>query len=1040
MVTALLHPLNIFILGFGGGFLIPLLNRVSKAWAGFALVSILMAMALIVIATLISLLSGSPDVEILTGGSTPPYSINLRMGIAECIFCLGVLTIALLGTVYILHETYSVFLIYLIIVTGLQGLVMTRDLFNLFVFIEVVSIGTYGLLALGSRPAAQSASFKYIMATVLASAFLLLGIALLYAATGLLNIDFLIARRSEIVGLIAFAGLAFILGALLVELKPFPANGWGLDVYETAPAPIAAFISAAVSAGVFFALYKLLPLFDTHLHLIAFLGVVTFVFSNIVGLRQDNAQRLLGCSSIAQMGLLVAALALLYPTGGGTMPLVVVGLFVNHLLAKAGLFWIAAYVGKRSIDDFAVLMKRPLLLITFCVFFAALAGLPPFPGFWAKWHLVLTLAAAENYSWIFAILVGSLLEAAYLFRWFGRVVHLNSDTADHQTDHNPWLLLPPVAAALFLLVCGFYGAVLAGLSQHWLVVPILGGIGVYLIDALPGRTKSAIVSLIILAIGFWSVGDLSGISFLFAALLSAGAFVLSLACLYRSDRRPGFHALLTVMLLSLLMLPRSTTSLEFFFVWELITLSSYLLILRGRNAEHDAQRYLLFSLVAAFFLLAGFAIAAAVSGTTDLTALRSAGSESAASFLLFAVGFLIKAGAIGVHVWVAGAYAEAEDDLSAMLSALVSKVPVFGLLIGTYIAIRSETNLNIAYAVGVIGMLTTLLGAMLALREDDMKRMLAYSSMSQLGYIVTAIALTSHLGWVTAFYLTAHHLMVKGILFLSVAAIILRTGVRRFSDLGGLARRMPLTFALSAFAILAMSGLPPLTGFGGKWLLLSSMMGKQWYVLVVVGVLSTFVGFLYMWHFLSAVFVEKPRRNVEQIDEAPWALLVPQTLLALGIIVMAFYPKLLLEPLSQAIDPYFASTLIWYGMSLELIYGAWNPLPTMLYAVAGSAGLFGLILFIRRLRRSNDVGRSPEALSPSGNESVYDYCTSACSTLTPPCAVGFWNAVAAGTMACSDWVRRIYNGDGQLYNLYVLYYLILLFIACGGAQELWRPH
>ena len=82
------------------------------------------------------------------------------------------------------------------------------------------------------------------------------------------------------------------------------------------------------------------------------------------------------------------------------------------------------------------------------------------------------------------------------------------------------------------------------------------------------------------------------------------------------------------------------------------------------------------------------------------------------------------------------------------------------------------------YVLGWIGMLTTLAGAMMAVRQDDMKRMLAYSSMSQLGYIVTAIALMSHLGWVTALYLVANHLMVKGILFLTAAAVILRTGTR----------------------------------------------------------------------------------------------------------------------------------------------------------------------------------------------------------------------------------------------------------------------
>ena len=103
------------------------------------------------------------------------------------------------------------------------------------------------------------------MATVLASTFFLLGTVLLYAVTGMLNIDDLIDGRNAIAGPIGFAALMFLLACLLIELKPFPANGWGLDVYETAQASVAALISVGVSAGVFFALLKLLPLFQDQL-------------------------------------------------------------------------------------------------------------------------------------------------------------------------------------------------------------------------------------------------------------------------------------------------------------------------------------------------------------------------------------------------------------------------------------------------------------------------------------------------------------------------------------------------------------------------------------------------------------------------------------------------------------------------------------------------------------------------------------------------------------------------------------------------------
>jgi formate hydrogenlyase subunit 3/multisubunit Na+/H+ antiporter MnhD subunit len=1019
MVGSLLHPLNIFILGLGGGFLIPLLNRLGKTWVVAGFTAALAAMTLISVFCAVRLFYGAEPIDILTGGSTPPYSINLRMGLAEAFAATSVNLIGLLGAFYFVREKYAVMLLYLVIVMGIQGMVMTRDMFNLFVFLEIVSIATYGLLSIGSTTAALSAAFKFLMATIVASTLFLLGTMLLYAVTGMLNIDDLIANRAAIEGPVGFVALMLLLACLLLELKPFPANGWGLDVYETAPSSVASLIATGVSAGVLFALYNLFPLFENHAEVIAILGGVTFVVSNLIGLAQTKAQRLLGYSSVGQMGLVSMALALLHLFDAeAATPLVVGGLFVNHLLAKAGLFWLAGYVGEENIEDWWVFTDRSVIF--FALLLCAIAGLPPFPAFWAKWQLIFALASGEGYVWIALVLLGSLLEAAYLFRWFGQSLHRPTDSS--VTRRDPLSLLPVLGAALLLFVCGYGAARLAGLNSLWVAVPFAAGAAVYLLDGLTGRAKAVLVFVLLALDGYWIIRGMSGINFLFAVLLFGGSLTLTIACLYRDDDRPGFYPLLAVLLLSLSGLPHASTSLEFFFLFELVTLSSYFLIARRRQAVADAFSYLIFSLAAGYFLLAGFAIAHAVTGSEALAVLHTSGKGTGVVFALLAIGFLIKAGTIGVHVWLPGAYAEAEDDVSAMLSAVVSKVPIFGLMVGTYAAILSEADLSLAHVLGWIGMLTALASAMLAVQQDDVKRMLAYSSMSQLGYIVTAIALMSHLGWVTALYLTANHLMTKGILFLVAAAIILRTGARTFADLGGLARPMPLTFAAAAIAIVAMSGLPPLAGFGGKWLLLSAMMEKGWYGPIAMGLLATFVGFLYMARFIQAIFLDPPKSA--RVAEAPAALLVSQYLLILGIVVMSFFPKLLIVPISEAIDPYFASMLVWDGMSLEMIYGYWNPVPVMSAAVAVSALLFAVLWLLRR--KSDEAANSQRRIL-----GFYAFYKSAFAALTPALSSSFWDAVAAGSTALAGTTRRIYNGNGQTYTLYVLSYFVVLYAACG---------
>ncbi|KQV66323.1 proton-conducting transporter membrane subunit [Rhizobium sp. Root1220] len=1022
MVDGLLQPLNIFLLGLGGGFLIPLLYRIAKPLPAVGFIVALLGMTAISCVCLWKVHNGGSTIEVLTAGSAPPFSINLRFGPWEGFFSACVNIVAVLGAWHLwgrLRSSYAALLLYLILIMGINGMVMTRDLFNQFVFLEIMSIGTYGLLGLERTPAALAASFKYIMATVLASSFFLLGAGLLYHVTGTLNIDGMITNRAMITGPIGVTALLFVLSCLVLELKPFPANGWGLDVYETANSGIAALVSVGVSAGVFFALLKLLPLFEDHLGILAVSGGITFLFSNLVGLRQTSVQRMLGYSSIAQMGLLTLALALLHQLDAvQALPLVVGGLFVNHLLAKAGLFWLAGIVQRRDIDGWSDIARNPLLLTILAVFLVAISGLPPFPGFWAKWELVMQAAAGERYVWIAVILVGSLLEAAYMFRWFKHATR--PLTGEAEVKPQAGRLGPVAACAALLFASGCGAATLAGAASLLLAAPLVVGMALCLLDWLPGRIKCVLMLVAVLVVGLWIAHDIDGLRRLFAMLLLAGGLVVAFASLYRTDPRRGFYPMMAILLLSITSLLRASTSLEFFFHWEIVTLSSYFLIAQRRDAHPYVLQFLLFSLVSAFCLLAGFGIAASANGTTALAAFATAGPAAAPAFMFLAIGFLIKAGAVGVHVWLPGAYAEADDDLSAMLSAVVSKVAVFGLFMVTYLAIRSEVGLEMAHVMGWIGLLTTIAGALMAFQQSDIKRMLGYSSMSQIGYIITAIALMSHLGWVTAFYLVANHLMVKGILFLAAAAVILRTGTRLFDQTGGLAGKMPLTFAAVAIALISMSGLPPLAGFGGKWLLLSAMVDRGWYGLAIVGILATFIGFLYMFRFGYSIFLGPRKPAHADVREAPLPLLVSQFVLVLAIFVLSFFPKLLMDRVSAAIDPYFASTLVWEGMSLETIYGYWNPIPVMAASVAAAAALFGVFLLIYRTGRGRTI--------PVSTAHFYGFYRAIFAPLVTPLANLLWDGVCGLTIGAAGLVRQIYTGNGQTYALHVLYYVIAIYL------------
>lgn len=1006
------QPILIFVFGIGGGFLIPILYKLGTRWlhAGFAVA--LAGMALVGLASVLTVVQTGAPIEVLTAGFAPPLSINLRFGLAEGAVSFSVTAMAGLLAAALwdrLRQNYVALLLYVILVMGINGMILTRDLFNLFVFLEIVSIGTYGLLGLVGSRAGIQAALKYVMATVIASTLFLLGAVLVYAVTGQLNIDLLIDGRAALTGQTAGIAVTMLLACLLIELKPFPANGWALDVYETVPPALAAFLSVCASAGMLFAVYKLLPLFAGQLDLIVASSALTFLASNLIGLRQHKVQRLLGYSSVGQMALAVLALAELTRSGAEALiPLVVFGVFINHLLAKAGLFCLAGAMGAEDLREALGLTRRPALVGGLALFVAAISALPPFPGFWAKWELILHLARADHPELIAILLAGSLMEAAYLFRWFIRAITPN------EARPLPWpplrLGLPLVAMAGLLVGLGVTFASLVGAANLALFLPLIAGAGLLLIEPLPSQRLKTAVMLAVVAGGALLMPVAQGIAGLFAPLLLAGGLVIAAAALAQSGARPLFAPLMAVLLLSIQSLLRAGTGLEFYVAWEFITLSSFFLIAQGRNALPEVLHFLVFSLGAAFLIMAGFALIAAQTGSPHLAALAQAGPEARAGFALLAAGFLVKLAAFGLHVWMPPAYAEAHDDVTAMLSAVVSKVAVFGLLMTVYVAGQSALGADPAHGLAWIGMATTVTGALMALCQNDLKRLLAFSSMSQLGYIIMAVALTGHLGWVTALYLVANHMLVKGILFLAAAAFILRTGTRRLDDLAGVGRAMPLSLAVVAVALLSMSGLPPLMGFGGKWLLLNAMLDKGWTGLALAGAAATFLGLWYMLRILS-VLLRGPER--QGLSEAPAMILLPQAVLTLGILVLSFAPKLIMAPVAAAIDPDFAATLVWEGRSLEQIYDLWNPAPTMAAAVAAAGGLAVVWWVVARFAKApGPLLRSARPLP---------------AWAMPPVARLGWAGVATVTDAGADVLRRIYTGNGQFYVLLVLGYFLALY-------------
>jgi formate hydrogenlyase subunit 3/multisubunit Na+/H+ antiporter MnhD subunit len=983
-----------------------------------------------------------------TAGFMAPLSINLRFGFEEIVLVFLVNLTGFLAAIFLADKFYKSkvngMILFLLMLVGMNGLIMTRDLFNIFVFLEILSISTYSLIAIEKNRRSLSAGFKYMLAGGIASAFILLGIIFLYRFTGTLNLDQMINSSHLLIGKAGFLAIFLVLFAILLELKPFPANGWALDVYEAVNEGLVSLIAVASSAAIFYVLYKFLPLLPTsYLPYLSGVGLFTFFFSNLVGIKQNNPNRLLGYSSIAQMGLLLAIVALLKSFGDLDYLILPIagGIFLNHFFAKAGLFWLVGIVKKDRIENWQNLAVNPNLLLLFGIFILALTGFPPFPGFWAKWDFLKILSAQSAFYSLGIVLLGSLFEVFYLFRWLGFALRRTEDSAPINSPlHRE---IAPALFAIILLTFALASAALFRDFRYLELLPIVALIIIYLVDYLPVRFKGWLALLIVGYYGYLLMGFISGLEIYFALVLIAGSMIQITATMYKGGTRKGFYPFLVMMILALGNLVIARSYLSFFFAWELMTIASYFLIIRGKTAMMAGLKYILFSMAAAYLILAGFMLAPELlTKNVSLLSQIAFSGLPLISMLLLAAGFLIKTAALGVHIWLPDAYSEAEDDTTSFLSSILSKSGILGIFLVVLAATQKVDSAQDLFLnlLGWLGVATALGGAIVAVFQEDIKRIVAWSSISQLGYIVLAFAALNHLGWLSALHLTLNHMLFKLMILLAFAGVIMRTGKRNMYEMGGLIKQMPWSFISVLVAIITISGVPPLSGFGSKWLLYNSLIEKGWYFQAAASLFASAIAFLYLFRLIYTVFLGQAKQQNKHAKPAPLWLLIPQYIGLFSIMLISMKPKWILQPLSRLICGYVPCNISWVGDRLVTQLGYWNGFMVMnITMVIFALPFLWLLIITRKVQKVKQFNIVFAAERPDRPETthfahnMYAHYNRVMGWLvTPKYATRFWRMIGEWVNSSAAILRNFYSGNGQTYILQIILYFLVLYAIMGG--------
>jgi multicomponent Na+:H+ antiporter subunit D len=414
---------------------------------------------------------------------------------------------------------------------------------------------------------------------------------------------------------------------------------------------------------------------------------------------------------------------------------------------------------------------------------------------------------------------------------------------------------------------------------------------------------------VIVRFGGWSppfgiVWVMDKFNVMMGLLITGIAFLVALYSIrYLKERQHKFYALLCLMTVGLLGVAMTGDIFNMYVFLEILSISCYGLV--AFNLDDDAiegaLKYLILGPLATSFMLLGVALLYGLTGTLNMADLALKIQPTPLFHIAFGFllgGFALKAAIVPFHFWLPDVHPVAPSPISAMLSSVVVGTGIYAVL---RIMFTVFGFFGIFWLFIAFGLLTMVIGGIIAINQTNIKRMIAYSTISQSGYVFLAIGLGTNIGVAAGLFHLLNNMLIKAMLFLAAGIVIWHTQTKDMSELGGLGRQLPLTMLCFGIGALSITGIPPLNGFASKWMIYMA----TWEVsplLTAIAITVSAITLVYYLKAFSSIFLGPAKRGIGKTT--PRLMLAPVVILAILCVLIGIFPQIglgIIEPAANAL-------------------------------------------------------------------------------------------------------------------------------------------